>query len=167
MSDAAATPALVAEGAPAAPPAPGRRRFVIRAAIGVVGLGGLGAGAWLLPPRLRRRSPAPTGDAPAPVTIKATVPLGAVVVNLAGETRRYARVGVSLGVPTAKDVKEIEDAKTQLLDVVIAVLSSRAADALVAEQGREAIKEELLQRIHRDLGLAKAKRVYFTEFVVQ
>ncbi len=52
---------------------------------------GLGAGAWFLLPR---SSGAVAAKAVAvEPTVKATVPLGAVVVNLGGETRRYLRVG--------------------------------------------------------------------------
>jgi flagellar basal body-associated protein FliL len=165
MSDDAQSLAPAAEAAPA-PPAP-RRRGLVKIAVALVVLGGLGAAGWIAVPRFLKRSPAPAEAKPAPVSVKATVPLGAVVVNLAGESRRYVRVGVSLGVSAVKDVKEVEEAKAQLLDAVIAVLASRNADTLVTEHGREEVKAELIERAHKELALESVVRVYFTEFVIQ
>jgi flagellar FliL protein len=159
-------PAAPADGA-AAPPAKARGGLMKLAIIGVVALAGLGGAGWFLAPRLFGHPTAPAGAKPAPIVVKVTVPLEPVVVNLAGETRRYVRVAVSLGVPSAKDAKEIEESKAQLLDLVIAVIASQDADSLVTEEGREQVKEDLLARIHEELKLEKVGRVYFTEFVIQ
>jgi flagellar basal body-associated protein FliL len=165
-------PAAVAPGSEAASPpgeaapAPARRSW-LKSVIALVVLGGLGAGGWFIAPRVLHRTTAPAEAKPAPVVVKATVPLGAVVVNVLGQTRRYVRVSLSLGVPNAKDVKEVEESKAQLLDLVIAVLASREAEALAREEGREKVKAELLERIHHELKLEHVARVYFTEFVIQ
>jgi flagellar FliL protein len=131
---------------------------------GVLLLAGLGAGAWLLLPRL-------FGDgapaAPPVVMVKATVPLGAVVVNLNGQDRRYLRVGVSLGVPDAKQVKELEEHRSQLLDLVISVFSAAEVEDLTSETGKAQIKELLVSRMREELHLEHVARVYFTEFVIQ
>jgi flagellar protein FliL len=169
MADAPAAVASAVEAAspPAeTAPAPARRSW-LKPVIAVVVLGGLGAGGWFVAPRFLHRTTAPVEVKPAPVVVKVTVPLGAVVVNLLGQTRRYVRVSLSLGVPTAKDVHEVEESKAQLLDLVIAVLASREAEALATEEGREKVKAELLERIHHELKLEHVARVYFTEFVIQ
>ena len=151
----------------AAVPSQGRRtgRLLIRTAIVLMAISSLGGAAWLVLPRLPfgGRAKAATVEP----TINATVSLGAVVVNLRGETRRYLRVGVSLGVPTTKDGREIEDHKSQLLDLFIAVLSTAEPEALTSADGKSAIKDALLARIHDELHLTKVGRVYFTEFVIQ
>src|SRR5215470_12809568 len=97
-----------------AAPAPSRRSW-LKPVIALVVLGGLGAGGWLLAPRFLHRTAAPAEAKPAPVVVKATVPLGAVVVNVLGQTRRYVRVSLSLGVANVKEVKEVEESKAQLL----------------------------------------------------
>jgi flagellar FliL protein len=160
------TPAAPVDGA-AAPPAKGKGGIMKLAIIGVVALAGLGGAGWFLAPRFLGHATGPAEAKPAPVVVKVTVPLEPVVVNLAGETRRYVRVAVSLGVPSAKDAKEIEESKAQLLDLVIAVIASQDADSLVTEEGRDQVKEDLLARIHEELKLEKVARVYFTEFVIQ
>jgi flagellar FliL protein len=103
---------------------------------------------------------------PAP-TVKVTTPLGTVVVNLQGEARRYLRVGVSLGLAAQAAAKEVEEHKSQLLDLLIAVLSAAAVEDLTSEDGKTKLKDELLAQMHKELHLEKVLRVYFTEFVIQ
>jgi flagellar basal body-associated protein FliL len=169
MNTEAATPAEEIAVAPEAALAP-RRSLVVVIVIAVVALAALAGAASLLGPRLL---PSLFGrakaDAPAKVeaSIKATVPLGPIVVNMPGETRRYLRLAVSLGVPGAKDAKEVEEARAQLLDLVITVVSASDVEALTSDAGRASLKEKLLARIHEELHLEQVGRVYFTEFVVQ
>jgi flagellar basal body-associated protein FliL len=151
------------------PPAGGRRKLYVVGALGLVVLGGSVA-AWWLGPRLvgsRGADAAPAAVARKQTPVRATVSLGPVVVNLAGEARRYVRAGVAVGVAGPGDVKEIEAARAQLTDLVIAVLAGTDADRLLAADGRRELKDELLERMHRELRLEKAVGVYFTEFVVQ
>src|SRR5436190_1841327 len=139
MSDAAVA---IAEAAPddagaAAPKS--KRSLMIIVVAGVLVLGGLGAaGMWLVPKWLGGGAKAAHVEAP----VKATVPLGPVVVNLTGETRRYLRVGLSLGLPDAKDGKEIEHHQAQLLDLLISVLSVAEVDVLTSDEGKAKLKEE-------------------------
>jgi flagellar FliL protein len=133
--------------------------------VGLVVVGGVGAGAWFFLPR-SSGGVAAKAVAVEPV-VKATVPLGAVVVNLRGETRRYLRIGVSLGVPAAGDAKPIDEHRSQLLDLLIAVLSAAEPESLTTTDGKAAVKDALLARIRDELKLTKVARVYFTEFVIQ
>ena len=122
MSKAPAAPVPTVEGVEAVPAK--KRGMLVPLVIGVVVLGALGAGAWLfVVPKVFGAAPAKVA-APVEPEVKATVPLGAVVVNLKGEARRYLRVGVTLGVPAHTDGKEIEEHKSQLLDLLISAFSS-------------------------------------------
>ena len=161
----------------AAPPAPvveteapvrKKRGLLLPLIIGVVVLAGLGAGAWFfVVPRFLGTAHAKPAPPPPPPPVKVTIPLGAVVVNLNGEARRYLRVGVSLGLPAEKDAKEIEEHKSQLLDLLISVFSTAEIPTLTTEEGKAELKEALLERMHEELHLEKVIRVYFTEFVLQ
>lgn len=143
----------------------GSRRLLVVGVLGLLVVAGLGAGVWFF---LARGNAARVATAVAvEPELKATVPLGAVVVNLNGEARRYLRVGVSLGVPKPGDAREVEDHKSQLLDLFIAVLSAAPPDSLTSADGKAAVKQTLLARIREDLRLTKVGRVYFTEFVIQ
>jgi flagellar FliL protein len=160
MPAAPVIPPDMLEGAP-----PKKRGFLIGLVVGVVLLGGLGAGAWffVLPKYFGTAHAKP---APEP-TVKVTASLGAVVVNLKGEGRRYLRVGVSLGLPDAHDAKEVEEHKSQLLDLLISVFSTAEIETLTSDEGKTQIKETLLARMREDLHMKKVLRVYFTEFVIQ
>ncbi len=161
MSNVKAPAPAAAEAAPAK-----KKPLLLLLVVGIVLLGGLGAGGWFLAPRFLGK-PAPAEAKPKVEEVKATVSLGGVVVNLAGETRRYLRVAISLGVTDAKEVKEVEESKPQLLDLFISALSSAEADALTSEDERTELKKTLLERIHGELKLHKVARIYFTEFVIQ
>jgi flagellar FliL protein len=161
----APAPAIAAVEAAAAA-APKRRGLLVLLVVGVVVLGALGAGAWFFLPRFLGTGQAKAA-APAEPVVKATVALGAVVVNLNGEARRYLRVGVSLGVPAPADAKEVEEHKSQLLDLLISVFSAAEVETLTSEEGKSELKDELLSRMREELHLKKVARVYFTEFVLQ
>src|SRR3954470_1118013 len=103
-------------GAVTAEAAPAKKSMLLPLIIGMVVMAVLGAGGWffLAPKFLGTAQAKPVSHKPPPV--KATVPLGSVVVNLPGEAKRYLRVGISLGVPAATEAKEVEEHKSQLLD---------------------------------------------------
>jgi flagellar FliL protein len=155
-----------ADAPPAAAPAK-KRPLLLYGAIGLVVLGALGAGGWFLYPRVFGAPKSGAAEARVEVPVRTTVSLGAVVVNLADDPRRYLRVAVGLGVPGPKEAKEIEELKPQLLDLLIGVLSSTEVDTLTSEEGRAELKETLLSRIREELKLERVGRVYFTEFVIQ
>lgn len=143
------------------------KSVLLLAVIGLVVLGGLGAGGWFLAPKFLGARPEAAEAKPKAEEVKATVALGSVVVNLAGEPRRYLRVAASLGVPGSKEVKEVEEAKAQVLDLLISVLGGADLDTLLSDDGRADLKAELLERVRAELGLTKVAKLYFTEFLVQ
>lgn len=167
MSQAQAQAAPAAADAPPAAAPPKKSPLLLYGAVALVVLAAAGAGGWFLYPRVFGGAKSGAAEARVEVPVKATVSLGAVVVNLAGDPRRYLRVAVGLGVPGPKEAKEVEEMKSQLLDLLIGVLSSAEVDTLTSEDGRAGLKDELLSRIREELKLERVGRVYFTEFVIQ
>ncbi len=163
-------PEAAAAGESTAPRAGGRKTLFLSLIAGVVLLAGLGgAGWWFVLPRFLPPARGEHGkaEARAEVPVLTTVSLGPVVVNLSGEERRYVKVAVALGVPDARQAREVEERRLQLLDLVITVLSNAEPPALASAGGRSELKQELLRRIREELALEKVARVYFTEFVIQ
>jgi flagellar FliL protein len=150
-----------------APPPRTRRPLLLIAAAGLVLVGGLGAGAFFLAPGLLGLAKPGAAVAKPKPKVHATVPLGSVVVNVAGEARRYVKVSVEVGLESAKAVHEVEAKKPQILDLLITVLASKEVDELAAPESRGALKEELLAGIHAEVGLEKVIQVFFTEFLIQ
>jgi flagellar FliL protein len=145
-----------------------RTQLLLFGAIGVVALAVLATAGWFLAPRLLGWPRSPHAAVKPEPPVKATVPLGAVVVNIgAPDKRRYLKVAVELGVPGAKESKEVEHRKPQITDLLITVLSTAPVESLGTEDGRVAIKKALITRIKDELALDTVSRVYFTEFVIQ
>jgi flagellar basal body-associated protein FliL len=176
VSAAAAKPAA----APAAAdteeegaPKPKRKGSLVRyAVIGLVLVGVLGGGLWFLSPylpawaRLSSSSAKPAVTVEPPVTH--TVPVANLVVNLGRpETKRYLKIGVELGLTSAKHAKEVEEHKSQITDLIISMLAETPVEALAEEEGRTELKRELVEKIREELKLEAVRRVYFTEFVIQ
>ena len=137
---------------------------MIIAGVALVVLGGGGFGAWRV---LKARTASASPPAHHEEEVKATIGLTPIVVNMSGESRRYVRLAVALGVTDLKAVKLVEEAKPQLLDLVIDVAASTGADTLTADDGRAQIKTKLRARIHKELKLSAVSHIFFTEFVVQ
>jgi len=51
--------------------------------------------------------------------------------------------------------------------VIISTLSAKTSDQLRTPEGKEALKEELKERINSVLAKGQIARVYFTEFAIQ
>jgi flagellar protein FliL len=138
------------------------------ALIGLVVLALGGGGGWFFMTRPRPHAAPHEPEAKPLEPVKVTASLGSLVVNIgAPETRRFLKVGVDLGVSDEKAAKEVEEHKSQILDLLISVLATASLEVLGSEEGRTGIKKAVVERIHEELRLEKVSRVYFTEFLIQ
>jgi flagellar FliL protein len=62
---------------------------------------------------------------------------------------------------------EIGNRKSQLRDIIIATLSAKTSEQVRTPEGKEALKQELKERINSVLAKGQISRVYFTDFAVQ
>jgi flagellar FliL protein len=97
--------------------------------------------------------------------------LGDFLVNLADvEDSHYLRTVIELEQNYGSSPEfgnEIGNRKSQLRDIVISTLSSKTSEELRTPEGKEALKEELKERINSVLAKGQIARVYFTEFAIQ
>jgi len=128
------------------------------------------------------------GGAPAPVivTVKAepteTMPMEPFLVNLADPgAHSYLRATLMLVVAApAGDKKDDKKAdakagpdpamvmeKAELRDTILTVLSDQTSDALLAPQGKEALKKTLIAQLNQTDPNVKVRDIFFTEFLVQ
>jgi len=117
---------------------------------------------------------APKGDGKNPQTaIKTILHLEPFVVNLADpEDNRFLRVGLDLGLDVALAGKggkggEGELPTARIRDCILEVLSSWRSDALLAPEGKEKLKGQLIQALHARAPEVGVKEIYFTDFLVQ
>jgi flagellar FliL protein len=105
--------------------------------------------------------------------IKAVMHLDPFVVNLADtEENRFLRAGIDLGLgnPLAdKEGKggESEIPTARIRDCILAVLSTWRSDALLAPDGKQKLKDELVRALAARVPELGVKEVYFTDFLVQ
>ena len=99
--------------------------------------------------------------------------LNPLVVNLADEGEiRYARIGVSLGLVSAKPGEVILDEKLmipKLRDKFLVLVGQKSSADLAATDVKENLKKEIADFINEGLDpeLGRVSEVYFTEFIIQ
>ena len=97
--------------------------------------------------------------------------LGDFLVNLADtEEARYISATIQLEQNYGSHPEfgnEIGNRKTQIRDLIISVLSSKTSAEMRTPEGKEALKQELKERINSVLARGQIARVYFTRFAVQ
>jgi flagellar basal body-associated protein FliL len=112
--------------------------------------------------------PAASTSADAHTEAESTLALDTFVVNLDGAGQRaYLRVGITLGLSRALPRKRDDVPIAPLRDAIPSVLSSAQPEQLLASEGKQKLKADLLQSLQErapDLGI---ENVYFTEFLVQ
>jgi len=106
----------------------------------------------------------PSGKRGAP---KATVHLESFVVNLSDpEGGRFLRVGIDLGVDSPP-ASPAATPTARIRDTILAVLTTWRSDALLAPDGKQKLKAELLSGLREKVPELNVRDVYFTEFLVQ
>ena len=99
------------------------------------------------------------------------------VVNLAdgSGTPHFAKVGVALRVSKLSEGEIVKgegdkpddvEEDSELRDIVIATLQSKTSAQLSTTEGREAVKEGIVERVNKHTDY-KIVDVYYTEFAVQ
>jgi flagellar basal body-associated protein FliL len=90
------------------------------------------------------------------------------VVNLnEPNSTRYLKVGFELELSGAAVVEELARVKKVVRDEVLRYLSSLSVADTMGEENKTRIQNEIMKRIEHVLGGGKARRLYYTEFVVQ
>jgi flagellar FliL protein len=95
-------------------------------------------------------------------------PLETFIVNLnSADGQRYLKATMSVELSDEAAIKEAATRTAQLRDAIIILLSSKTLEEINKLEGKEMLKREIVARVNGFLTEGKAKRVYFTEFVVQ
>ncbi len=88
------------------------------------------------------------------------------LVNLADPGQlRYLKV--TLHVETPQKGEEYEKRLPQLRDSVLSILSSKNFKDILTSEGKNALREEIKEKMNQLLVEMKVRNIYFTEFVIQ
>ena len=136
-----------------------------RVAFGLLILGLVAGGGWWGCNDLPSPSDASaSGDRRPP---KAVLHLESFVVNLSdAEGGRFLRVGIDLGVDSPP-ASPAATPTARIRDTILAVLTTWRSDALLAPEGKQKLKTELLRGLRDKVPELNVRDVYFTDFLVQ
>lgn len=95
----------------------------------------------------------------------AILPLDTFVVNLNGG--RYIRCQMQLEFQSRDIPKKFYTRSVPIRDGIIMLLTSKTADEVGSEKGKEQLRAEVKDLIDETLKKEEIKRVYFTQFVIQ
>jgi flagellar basal body-associated protein FliL len=91
-----------------------------------------------------------------------------VIVNPAGTNgSRLLVTTVGLEVPTVEAKSELEQKEVQTRDVLVTILTGKRLEELTAPDQRDALREEISQRVNKLLHNTKLKNVYISKFIIQ
>ncbi len=90
------------------------------------------------------------------------------VVNIRdGERDRYLKLKADLELSADEVSDELQQRLPQVRDLIISLLGGKSFEDLRTIEGKNFLREEILLRVNALLVTGKAKRIFFTEFVVQ
>lgn len=168
MSAAPAAPAAAQapDGAEAeadsAPPKKRRRLLLVGVVVLVLGVG---AGYMLMS---GADAEATDEDAePAPVEEGEIVDVGTLTTNLAGQSSRYARVGVGLVLTADADTATVESRLPLVKDAVITEISRHGAEELQGDAGVRTLRDGIGASVTGLFDDGEVVRVVLTELLVQ
>jgi flagellar protein FliL len=100
-----------------------------------------------------------------------TISFEPFLVNLADkEASRYVKTSIRLLVAdkeTAETIAKGETLMPRMRDTILNLLSSKTAEEVTSNEGKEMLKKEILERVNEYLPAEGASEVFFTDFVVQ
>lgn len=99
--------------------------------------------------------------------VGATLPLEEFLVNVAGRNDHYLKTTIALGLKKSVTEKSMEEKIPPIRDVILSVLSSKSLEELSTERGRSGLKQEIKERLNKELGGETIVKVYFTAFATQ
>lgn len=102
----------------------------------------------------------PDEEMPAPL-----FPLETLVVNL--KDQGYLRAQIQIEFEGKEVPKRFYARSVRVRDELISTLAAKARADLLAPEGREQAKQDIIEVVNGVLGRSSATAVYFTQFVVQ
>lgn len=138
--------------------------FLIVALTLLVGLGGGAAAMAFFHP-----APSKSQESDAAGSVKAVLHLETFTVDMSSpEQKVYLRVGIDLGL--GHDLKGQDDGGTPtalVRDTILGVLMAAKPDDLISAEGKQKLKDHILNALHHRAPGLGALEVYYTEFLMQ
>jgi len=148
-----------------------KKLLIIMIAVGLVILIGAGAGAFFF---LNGGDGKSSHGERKTAAVLETSPVGPMVnidpfiVNiLDNEESRYLKAAITIEVDSDTASMELTSRMAQIKDAILLLVGNKTFNELSDLQGKLQLRAELLNKLNSILVQGKAKRIYFTDFVVQ
>jgi len=90
------------------------------------------------------------------------------IVNLKGNgMKRYLKTTIAIEVEEKEVKQELEMLTPKLRDTILFVLTSKSYNDLFSNEGKIALKHELIAHINRILKSGTIRAIYITDFIIQ
>ncbi|QNB45761.1 hypothetical protein BR63_05205 [Thermanaerosceptrum fracticalcis] len=86
-------------------------------------------------------------------------------VNLSESTKRYIKAQFALELSNSKVKSELEEKLPLLQDAIITVLAKQSLEVLSTPEGKEKLKESVMEAVNSFLEKGKVQKVYFKSFL--
>lgn len=94
--------------------------------------------------------------------------LDTFIVNLADQdASRYLRITLELELMDEVTLQEIEKRMAPVRDAILGILPTKKAQEIISAEGKQALKNQLMEAINKVLTKGKITNIYYTEFVIQ
>ena len=80
---------------------------------------------------------------------------------------RYLKATIQIEVSNQESLAELDLLKPKILDSILGLLSSKSYREIAGFEGKQRLKDEVAMRLNGYLTKGRARRVYFTEFLIQ
>ncbi|RZB34917.1 MAG: flagellar FliL protein [Desulfobacteraceae bacterium Eth-SRB1] len=94
--------------------------------------------------------------------------MGSLIVNLMDANgERYLKAVIQIEVSNQECVSELDLLKPKITDSILSLLSSKSYKEIAGFEGKQRLRDEIAVRLNGYLTKGQARRVYFTEFLIQ
>lgn len=108
------------------------------------------------------------GKGGGPGTVGSMRPLDPFLANLADEAQsRYLKMTLQVEFVGAEAPPAFDARLPQIRDVILTLVTSKTFADIRTPEGKERLREDVIDRINHVLAQDAVKSVYFTEFIVQ
>lgn len=147
--------------------------LIVVVSVAVVLMGLVGAGFFILWNKISQlpRDPSMVQEMPVQdegLAIGPLYSLDTMIVNLADHGgKRYLRVTMALELSERAAVSAIESRLAPVRDAILMILPAKAYEDIHTNEGKAALRSELIEKINSLMPRGRVNNIYFTEFVVQ
>ena len=96
-----------------------------------------------------------------------SLPLDEFLVNMEGSSDHYLKTTIALGLKKGMTEEQAKEHIPAMRDVILSVLQTKTLKELSSPKEREALKDEVKERVNKEVAEEPVVKVYFTSFATQ